>query len=126
MKGPKQKPEIWDLFVELAFSVNEALKNTKINIFISYISVLIYKYKYLFRFLLSDLNKGRNRLEFLILDLDPSSFIIPVLVRVHLQYRYYCVDTYFIPVLGNITTIYRYIPSKVTVYTGSLSTVYYK
>ena len=30
MKGPKPKSRFWDLFVKLAFSVSEALKNTEI------------------------------------------------------------------------------------------------
>ena len=40
MKGPKPKSGIWDDFVNFAFSVTEALKNTQIDAFLRYITLM--------------------------------------------------------------------------------------
>ena len=43
MKGPKPKGWICNVFVKLAFSVSEALKNTQINAFKRYIIQMLFK-----------------------------------------------------------------------------------
>ena len=75
MKGPRPKSGIWDLFVKLAFSVNEALKTIQIDKFVRYITMLVFNiYFALGSQITIDLKKRSQIPDFVALHLAPFSY----------------------------------------------------